>query len=316
MAISDYKWQILPQVEEWLSKIDILKEVFSVLPVLADTAELIFEKSITNSAVSSAQIEDIPATEHSPGTEGENLINAYKFIYIQSVLPKLNTEVIKRLHKFVLQDISGYAGEYRHEPWAIFNSGGQVIHQTPLHILVPELMEELVTYINQLSEHPVIVAAIAQFIFEKIHPFADGNGRTGRLISSYLLHFYGYGLRGFVPIENYINKNRDWYYQALYPSHTISEFIHFYTTSLLSQSTLALQNFKNPPQIISGPNLSPRRREVLALLKDHPESSFDFIRRRFMQVSPESLHRDLQFLQDKKLIRKLGATYGVVYSAT
>ena len=61
--------------------------------------------------------------------------------------------------------------------------------------------------------------------------------------------------------------------------------------------------------------LLPRRREVLGIIKDHPECSFDFIYRRFMGHSRSAIHRDLAHLQKSGLIRKLGDTWGAVYVA-
>lgn len=59
--------------------------------------------------------------------------------------------------------------------------------------------------------------------------------------------------------------------------------------------------------------LSLRRREIINTLKDHPYSSFDFIRRRFFSVNPKTLHYDLKKLQEQKLVVKVGTTQGAVY---
>jgi Fic family protein len=176
-------------------------------------------------------------------------------------------------------------------------------------------MQEYTTYINSLHEHPLIIAAIGQFIFEKIHPFADGNGRTGRLISTYLLTKAGFDFEGLIPIEKYINEHRSWYYQTLEPSSNCSEFIDFFLESLSFQANYTLDELKNPIENTASSNLLPRRRELLEVIKDHPESSFDFLHRRFMNQSPLSLHRDLKHLMQKELIKKLGSTRGAVYVA-
>ena len=71
---------------------------------------------------------------------------------------------------------------------------------------------------------------------------------------------------------------------------------------------------KNPQEEIKSPNLLPRRRELLEVIKDHPECTFDFLHRRFMSLPTLSLHRDLQHLQKIGLAKKLGSTRGVVYT--
>lgn len=56
-----------------------------------------------------------------------------------------------------------------------------------------------------------------------------------------------------------------------------------------------------------------RRQEVLAIIKDHRLVSFDFIRRRFSQMSASSLHNDLRVLKRKGFIKKVGSTRGALY---
>ncbi len=60
--------------------------------------------------------------------------------------------------------------------------------------------------------------------------------------------------------------------------------------------------------------LLPRRREILEIIKDHKEVSFDFIRRRFMSVPDSTLHYYLQHLIKHGFIKKLGVSRGALYS--
>ena len=79
---------------------------------------------------------------------------------------------------------------------------------------VPELMDDLVAYLNT-SEHPAVLrAAIAHSQFETIHPFEDGNGRTGRALVQTVLNQAGLA-RGAVPISTALSRDRVGYYDAL-----------------------------------------------------------------------------------------------------
>ena len=80
------------------------------------------------------------------------------------------------------------------------------------------------------------------------------------------------------------------------------------------QANTALEEIKNPPSQTPENKLHPRRRELLEAIRDHPECSFDFLRRRFKNTNQVSLHRDLQYLQKHDLIQKLGDTRGVLYT--
>ncbi len=311
--MNGYKWHISSKVQKLIQELEILKRIFEKLPLPPAIIQIIRKKSFLNSAVSSAQIENIPSTIQSPRKEGKNLELAYNWVYSLRSPEPISIPIIRDLHRKVMFGLSSSAGQYRSEPWGVFDQAGREVLHAPLHIQLPKLMEDYCTYVNQLSDHYIIVAAVAQFIFEKLHPFADGNGRTGRLISFYLLHRAGYDLDGLVSLETYINLHRNWYYQVLEPSHNCDDFIGFFLEAMLDQANKTLEEIRNPPQDTPRNNLLPRRREMLEIISDHPECTFDFLQRRFMGVNSRALHRDVKYLQDHNLIEKLGRTRGAVY---
>jgi Fic family protein len=172
-------------------------------------------------------------------------------------------------------------------------------------------MQEYVNYINNLSDHPVIISAISQFIFEKIHPFADGNGRAGRLISAYILKQNNYHLRGMIHFEQYTDNHRQAYYYALEPSSDMTEFIEYFLKSLVFSAKDILKQLQHPTT--AGDSLPFRRQEILNIITDHPNCSFDFLQRRFANVNSKTLHYDIKKLIDLSLITKVGATRGALY---
>jgi len=80
---------------------------------------------------------------------------------------------------------------------------------------IPGLLNELVDYVNTTDDHPLIIAAVVHYQLVTIHPFEDGNGRTARLMSGYILDFYGYGFNGIGSLEEYFAYDPDEYYEAL-----------------------------------------------------------------------------------------------------
>lgn len=80
---------------------------------------------------------------------------------------------------------------------------------------VPMLLEELVNYVKTTDDHPILIAAVVHYQLVTIHPFEDGNGRTARLMSGYILDYYGYGFQGIGSLEEYFAYDPDEYYAAL-----------------------------------------------------------------------------------------------------
>lgn len=80
---------------------------------------------------------------------------------------------------------------------------------------IPELIDELVEYVNTTDDHPLIVAAIVHYQLVTIHPFEDGNGRTARLLSGYILDINGYGFNGIGSLEEYFAYDVDEYYNSI-----------------------------------------------------------------------------------------------------
>lgn len=314
--MKNYKWTINPEINQLIIELESIKLSVNNLPSKPSFEKYLRQHSLLKSAVYSARIEGFTDTINSPKKESQNLLKAYQYIFSDSSPKKLSNKLIKTVHKTILKDLSSYSGSWRTEPWAIFNQSGTVVYLAPPHFEVPKLMDEYPKYINKLKDHPSVKAAVAQFIFEKIHPFADGNGRVGRLISAFVLEKNGFGFKGQAPFEEYINNHRADYYYHLESSIDCTSFVKFFLESLVFQSKAYLMklnttNHENPEE-----SLLPRRRELLNIIRDHPNCSFNFLKRRFLVITSQTLHYDLLKLQKAGFIRKLGATKGVVYTAS
>ncbi len=111
----------------------------------------------------------------------------------------------------------GIGGALRDEPIWIGPAGCLVDDATyvaPPPDRVPELMADLVAYLNVSTHPPVLKAAVAHAQFESIHPFEDGNGRTGRAIIHTILNAAGLA-RGALPISAPLSHDRRAYYDSL-----------------------------------------------------------------------------------------------------
>lgn len=100
--------------------------------------------------------------------------------------------------------------------FAVYDSKtGNPDYIPPEYSDVPSLIDELVEYVNTTDDHPLIVAAVVHYQLVTIHPFEDGNGRTARLLSGYILDLNGYGFNGIGSLEEYFAYNIDEYYESI-----------------------------------------------------------------------------------------------------
>lgn len=100
--------------------------------------------------------------------------------------------------------------------FAVYDSlTGEPDYIPPEYIDIPELLDELVEYVNTTDDHPLIVAAVVHYQLVTIHPFEDGNGRTARLLSGYVLDINGYGFNGIGSLEEYFAYDVNEYYKSI-----------------------------------------------------------------------------------------------------
>jgi excisionase family DNA binding protein len=137
------------------------------------------------------------------------------FLYVQNLVrdkAAFSESIIKQIHTLVLMDRPEDRGSYRHIPVRIMGA-----YREPSDpVLIPELMEKLAAEFDNKKLHPIESAALFHLKFAGIHPFVDGNGRTGRLILNLFLMQNGY------PPVNVKFADRKRYYDS---------FDHYYRDS-------------------------------------------------------------------------------------
>ena len=100
--------------------------------------------------------------------------------------------------------------------FAVYDSKtGNPDYIPPEYCDIPALIDELVEYVNTTDDHPLIVAAVLHYQLVTIHPFEDGNGRTARLLSGYIMDLNGYGFNGIGSLEEYFAYDIDEYYESI-----------------------------------------------------------------------------------------------------
>ena len=136
--------------------------------------------------------------------------------------------LIKKTHSIVEKGLRAKPSAYRSEQNVIRDSlTNAIIYLPPEAKDVPELMGGLVNWEQDArNKTPVpLIAALVHYQFVTIHPFYDGNGRTARLLSTFILQREGYGLNGIFSLEEYHASDLQLYYNSLvtHPHHNYYE---------------------------------------------------------------------------------------------
>jgi len=141
----------------------------------------------------------------------------------------LSEELIRRLHALVEKGPRARPSAYRDGQNVIRDSGSNAIVYLPPEAKdVPGLMASLADWFKAAEEEQLpapVAAGLAHYQFVTIHPYYDGNGRTARLLATFILCRAGYGLNGFLSLEEHHAKDLEAYYHSLavHPHHNYYE---------------------------------------------------------------------------------------------
>ncbi len=231
------KYTITARILKNLGKIELVKQSFDSKPLSAQLLSSLRHTAKVSSVHYSTFIEGNKLTmqEVSEALNGkkvqykqhdESEVKAYYEAWnamesaVQNNKP-FNEKLIAELHTLV--EGRKKTEDYRTCQNAIYDSvTGAKIYLPPEFKDVPVLMKDLCEWVNQSKELPApLVAGIVHYQFVTIHPYLDGNGRTARLLTSFIMRTEGYGLKGIYSLEEYYAENLNAYYEALqtHPHH-------------------------------------------------------------------------------------------------
>lgn len=142
--------------------------------------------------------------------EVKNAIEAYELLL---ELNPYQEKDLLRAHKLMMTDLLRENGRYRQGDVGVFD-GQKCIHLAPPAQRVPLLMADLLNWVKKAKVHPLIKSCVFHYEFEFIHPFADGNGRMGRMWQTLILMQWN-SIFAWIPVETIVKEHQQEYYAAI-----------------------------------------------------------------------------------------------------
>ena len=171
--------------------------------------------------------------------------NAYTTYEMMLTLDPFSVDDLLKAHEAMMKELISENGRFRSGGVGVFN-GKALVHMAPPANMVPGQIKDLFSWYKASEIHPLIRSAIFHYEFEFIHPFADGNGRIGRMWHSLLLGRWN-EIFYWLPVEDLIRSRQEEYYKALGKSDRdadSSAFVEFLLQVILDtlQNTTVVGN--------------------------------------------------------------------------
>lgn len=241
-----------------------------------------------------------------PPQDIQEVKNAYEAYERISSLNPYNMKNLLQAHKIMMGGLVREAGSFRSGNVGVY-AGTKLIHAGTPAKYVPDLMKQLFTWLKQSKYHPLVKSCIFHYEFEFIHPFADGNGRMGRLWQSLILQKWK-KVFAWIPVETLVYENQNEYYKILQQADRVGDSTKF-VEFMLEMIRNALREISNATDVATNVviNVVTNEEKILALLKQDASMSANMLSAS-VGITPRQAQRILAKLKEKGKIIRHGAT--------
>ena len=170
--------------------------------------------------------------------------NAYEIYEMIGSLDPYSVDDLLTAHGVMTRGLVDESGCFRSRSAGVADKQGNVLHFGTLPDYVPGLVMELLDWVRDSDFHMLIKSCVFHYELELIHPFADGNGRIGRLWHTLLLTQWK-PMFAWLPVESMIHDRQDEYYQVINRSNNEAEstaFIEFMLSAIKEALLEAVQS--------------------------------------------------------------------------
>lgn len=236
--------------------------------------------------------------------------NAYEIYEMMDSLNPYSVDDLLNAHAVMTRGLTVESGCFRSKPVGVVDKQGNILHFGALPDFAPGLTKELLDWVRDSDIHMLIKSCVFHYELEVIHPFADGNGRIGRLWHTLLLTQWK-PLFAWLPVESIIHDHQDKYYAAINRSNYEGEstaFIEF-MLSAIQEALMEAAQTTGVAENMTTDEL--RRYKIEVFLKKNNVITNTDVRQLF-QVSAATANRILAKLTEESLLQKirLGKSWG------
>jgi len=259
--------------------------------------------AIEGNRLSLEEVTDIIGGKHVVGNPKDilEIKNAKKAYDRMNRYDPFSVNDLLTAHRILMKGLIDLPGEFRDCGVGVFK-GPVAVHVAPEHEDVPDLVKELMEWSKETDLHPLVMSCIFHGRFEYIHPFIDGNGRMGRLWHSLMLSKWDTAFEH-LPIESWINLNKDEYYRTLSESHkgNTSVFVKF----MLLMIKMAVDEFADEMTYVAVKDRNVREL-ILDMIFDDPKATAAKMAET-LGVSDRTVKRHLSSMTKDGMIKREGS---------
>lgn len=238
--------------------------------------------------------------------------NAYEIYEMMDTLNPYSVDDMLSAHGVMTKGLVDESGCFRSGSVGVVDKKGNVLHMGTLPAYVPTLVFELMDWIKSSDIHMLIKSCVFHYEFELIHPFADGNGRIGRLWHTLLLTQWK-PMFAWLPIESIIHDRQDEYYKAINQSNYEGESTAFIIFMLDAIKEALIEAVETTVLTEKMSDTELRWYKIEQFLQKNETITNADVRQMF-QVSAATANRILAKMSDEGTIQKVrvGKSWGYV----
>lgn len=262
--------------------------------------------AIEQNTLSLEQVTAVLTGKHvlAPPKDIAEVKNAYEIYERLDELDPYSADDLLTAHGIMTRGLVDESGMFRTRPVGVVDQKGHVLHFGTLPQYVPDLVMELLDWVKNSDVHMLIRSCVFHYEFELIHPFADGNGRVGRLWHTLLLSKWNPAF-AWLPVESIIHDRQGEYYAAINASNDAGESTAFIAFMLSAIRASLIDAINASDEVSDGATdkAAMRWQKIEQFLQTH-EYIMNADVRALCGVSPATANRILAgFTADRKLVK-------------